>query len=70
MTKIVCDATNKEIKNPRRDFNYFTVLGRNLSADAKFELDDTVRVKMAKRPRYSYEEYKKVYAATLDNMCS
>jgi hypothetical protein len=69
MTKIVCDATRKEIKNPRRDFNYFTVLGRNLSADAKFELDDAVRMKMAKKPRYSFEEFKKVYTDTLDKMC-
>ena len=70
MTKIICDVTRREIKNPNRDYNYFSILGRNLSADAKFDLDETVRAAMARRGHYSFQEYKKVLAATLDKMCS
>jgi hypothetical protein len=70
MTKIICDVTRKEIKNPHRDYNYFSMLGRNISAEAKYELDEAVRAAMIKRQRYSFEEYKQVYAATLEKMCS
>lgn len=70
MTKIICDITRKEIKNPHRDYNYFAILGRNISAEAKYDLDDTVRAAMAKRSRYSFEDYKKVFMATLEKMCS
>lgn len=70
MTKIICDITRKEIKDPHRDYNYFAILGRNVSAEAKFDLDNSVRAAMAKRPRYSFEEYKQVYGAYLDKMCS
>ena len=70
MTKVICDATRKEIKNPHRDYNYFAILGRNISAEAKYDLDETVRAAMARRQRYSFEEYKQVYTATLEKMCS
>jgi len=70
MTTIICDATKKPIRNPRRDVNYFFVMDKLLSADAMYDLYDKVSATMARKPKYSFKEYKTIFRATLERMCS
>ena len=68
MTAIICDITKKAIPNARRDVNYIVVMDKNLSLDANFDLNETVRVAMGKEARYSFMKYKKVFVETLRKM--
>ena len=70
MTTIICDATKRPIKNPQRNVNYFFVMDKLLSAEAMEDLVETVKATMAKKPIYSFMEYKKLYISTLKRICS
>ncbi len=69
MTAIICDVTKKVIPGARKDVNYVVLMGKNLSLDAKSDLDATVRAAMKKEALYSFRKYKKTYMETLLKMC-
>ena len=69
MTAIICDITKKVIPNARRDINYIVAMDKNLSLDANFDLNETVRAAMGKEARYSFIKYKKVFIEMLRKMC-
>ncbi len=69
MVSVICDACKKPIPEAQREINYFSILDKNLCYTCKEKLDNTVKEKMAQRPRYIFKEYKKILAQTVKEMC-
>ncbi len=68
MTAIVCDACKKPVQAARREFNYFTILDKDLCEPCHDQLRDTTKHQMRARPSYSYKEYYEFLAKNLNKM--
>ena len=70
MITVTCDACKKTIPNAVREKNYTTVLDKNLCLPCREELKNLVSEQMAKKPRYTLKDYKKILTQSLNKMCS
>ncbi len=68
MTSIVCDACKKAVKDGRRDWNYFTILDKDLCEPCHDELRDAVKAQMRTRQSYQFKDYQDTLAKNLTAM--
>jgi hypothetical protein len=68
MTSIRCDACRKDIRDARKDVNYFSILGRDLCSPCFEKLYDNVgRTWMGRKPMH-YAEYQTLLHKTVVKM--
>ncbi len=68
MTLIRCDACRKEVKDPRKDFNYSSILGRDFCNQCYEKLQESVRSSMEKRRPFRFPEYQEVLQKSVVRM--
>jgi hypothetical protein len=68
MTQIRCDACRKDIRDARKDVNYYVILGRDLCTPCNEKLYGTVSKAMVNRKPYRYGEYQTLLAKTILKM--
>jgi hypothetical protein len=57
MTQIRCDACRKDVRDARRDVNYFAILGKDLCSSCNEKLYGNVSKAMANRRPFRFGEY-------------
>ena len=57
MTQIRCDACRKDIRDARKDVNYFAILGKDLCSSCNEKLYANVSKVMGNRRPFRYGEY-------------
>ena len=68
MTAIVCDICKKAVPAARREFNYFTILDKDVCEACHDELRDEVKAQMRTRSPYSFKSYQDTLARNLGSM--
>jgi hypothetical protein len=68
MTAIVCDSCKKPVAGARREFNYFTILDKDLCETCHDELKDATKQQMRARQLYSFKEYYETLTKNLGRM--
>jgi len=68
MTSIRCDACRKDIRDARKDVNYYVILGRDFCAPCNEKLYGNVSKGMANRKPYRYGEYQSLLHKTILKM--
>ncbi len=57
MTAIVCDMCGKPVPGARREFNYFTILDKDICEACHDELRDATKQQMRTRQTYTFKDY-------------
>jgi hypothetical protein len=57
MTQIRCDACRKDVRDARRDVNYFAILGKDLCSSCNEKLYANLSKVMGNRRPFRYGEY-------------
>ena len=65
MTAIVCDICKKAVPAARREFNYFTILDKDVCEECHDELRDEVKAQMRARSPYTFQGYQESLAKNL-----
>ena len=68
MTAIVCDICKKAVPSARREFNYFTILEKDVCEECHDELRDAVKAQMRVRHPYTFKDYQDHLARNLASM--
>jgi hypothetical protein len=68
MTQIRCDACRKDIRDARKDVNYYVILGRDLCAPCNEKLYGSVSKVMFNRRPFRYGEYQTLLQKTILKM--
>jgi len=68
MTAIVCDICKKAVPAARREFNYFTILDKDVCEECHDELRDNVKAQMRARSPYTFKGYQDTLAKNLQGM--
>ena len=68
MTAIVCDICNKAVAGARREFNYFTILDKDVCEPCHDELRDATKAQMRTRQTYGFKDYQDTLAKNLSSM--
>ena len=68
MTAIVCDICKKPVAGARREFNYFTILDKDICEPCHDSLKDTTKQQMRARPSYTFKDYYDLLAKNLGRM--
>jgi hypothetical protein len=68
MTAIVCDICKKAVPSARREFNYFTILDKDVCEECHDELRDAVKAQMRGRAPYTFQNYQDSLARNLGSM--
>ncbi len=68
MTAIVCDICKKAVSGARREFNYFTILDKDVCEPCHDELRDAVKAQMRAHTSYGFKDYQDTLAKNLSSM--
>jgi hypothetical protein len=68
MTQIRCDACRKDIRDARKDVNFYTILGRDLCSSCNEKLYGNVSKVMANRKPFRFGEYNSLLQKTVLKM--
>jgi hypothetical protein len=68
MTAIVCDICKKAVPAARREFNYFTILDKDICEECHDELKDATKAQMRARHPYTFKDYQDSLAKNLRGM--
>jgi len=68
MTAIVCDICKKPVPGARREFNYFTILDKDICEECHDSLRDATKQQMRVRSPYTFKEYYDTLAKNLGRM--
>ncbi len=68
MTQIRCDSCRKDIRDARRDVNFYTILGRDLCSSCNAKLYGNVSKVMANRKPFRFGEYNSLLQKTVLKM--
>ena len=68
MTAIVCDICKKPVAAARREFNYFTILDKDICESCHDGLKDATKQYMRGRQPYTFKEYYDTLAKNLSKM--
>jgi hypothetical protein len=68
MTQIRCDACRKDIRDARKDVNYYSILGRDLCSSCNEKLYGNVSKVMANRKPFRFGEYQTLLQKALVKM--
>jgi hypothetical protein len=68
MTAIVCDICKKAVPSARREFNYFTILDKDVCEACHDELRDVTKAQMRARRPYTFRDYQDSLAKNLGSM--
>ena len=68
MTQIRCDACRKDIRDARKDVNYYSILGRDLCSSCNEKLYGNMSKVMANRKPFRFGEYQTLLQKALLKM--